>query len=388
MTDMKKVVLFFLCVLMTHLSILAQVGYTSENNSIGFWTNDGIWSRNQTWLPTTPGVNVGGATNFVDLHGYIVRDGDLTLEGGVLLTVYDTLWIMGDINITQSSSIDIQPGGILIVDRNFVVNGGTTATNNGNVIVTGNLTSSGSAAIDNSPEGVDGFFVYGTVSASGGATFNGSSDTSSGNMLGESDLSVNNSDLYNFVHTILPVQIISLDASFDGEKVKVQWATTLELKNDRFEIYRSIDEVDFKYLGKVTGHGNSSALIEYTFVDDRPLTGKSYYKIKQVDFDGEYTYSPPVAVHVNPPAIIFQVIPTKVKNGNVKFKIGNISQDTFRVTLNGLKGSLAFDKTISLQKGITREIELPGTHQLQNGIYLLTLHTDKDHHRKKVILEH
>ena len=383
---MKKAVIFFLIIPLIPLSILAQEGYTSDNNSTGFWTDAGIWSRSQNWMPTTPGTDVGGATGFVDIYGYVVRSGNLTLRGMALLTVYDTLWITGNFNVTQSSSIDVRAGGILVVDGNMTCNGGTSSTNNGNIIVKGRLTSSGSARVNNHPGGTDGFYVYGPASGSGGASFNGSPNTSSANLLDESDLSANNSSLYNFVHATLPVRLISTDASFDGEKVKVIWSTSSELNNDRFEIYRSTNEVDFKYLGEVPGHGTTTDLIEYTFVDDCPVIGTSYYKIKQVDFEGEHTYFPPVAVHVNPSSIIFQVIPTIIKEGNVKLKIGNINHHTVRITLNALKGNLAFDKTFFLKKGIIRKIELTDTDQLQNGIYIITLYTGRNQYRKKVII--
>lgn len=170
---MRNTILLFLLVLTTYSSGWAQNGYTSDNNSTGIWTDNGIWTRSQGWMQPSPGINVGGATSYIDLYGYVTRNGHLTLGGGSAVTVYDTLWIMGNINVTQGSSISVESGGVLIIDGNFVANGGTVSSNSGNVIVKGDLTLSGGANVNNNASGSDGFYVYGTASGSGGAQFNG-----------------------------------------------------------------------------------------------------------------------------------------------------------------------------------------------------------------------
>ena len=385
---MKRTGLLFLFFFIANLSVLAQDGYTSHDNNVGFWTDAGIWTRSQSWMQPTPGTNVGGATGYANLHGYTTRNGNLTLSGVANVTVYDTLWIMGDLNVSNSSSINVQSGGILVVDGNFVAIGGTVSSNHGNIIVKGDLTISGSAGVNNSSAGSDGFYVYGTISRSGGAQFNGRNDISAGNFRDESDLSTNNGSLDNFVNNAtLPVQLVDLSASFTREKVNVKWITASELNNDKFEIYRSLNGADFKYLGEVKGNGTTTTLHEYTFADNFPEKGTSYYRIKQIDFDGSYEYSPLVSVHIELSSIIFRVVPTVVKEGNIKIKICNIGEGKTRMIINNLKGNLVFDDMIDLKTGITQQIELTGTDQLEQGIYILTLYTDRGQYRKKVIID-
>jgi hypothetical protein len=49
--------------------------------------------------------------------------------------------------------------------------------------------------------------------------------------------------------------------------------------------------VNFSEVGRVKGAGNSNAILNYSLTDEQPLQGISYYRLKQVDFNGAYTYS-------------------------------------------------------------------------------------------------
>lgn len=385
--EMKKTGILFNIFLIIGLSALAQNGYVSDNNNVGLWTDAGIWTRSQGWMQPTPGTTVGGAASYVDLYGYVSRNGDLTLGGSAAVTVYDTLWIMGNLNVSGGSSLDVQSGGILVVDGNFVGSGGTVSSNNGNIIVKGDLTISGGADINNNSAGSDGFYVYGTVSRSGGAQFNGSNNISAGNFRDESDLSTHNGSLNNFVNATLPVELVDISASFANEKVNLKWVTASELNNDKFEIYRSINGTDFEYLGEVKGNGTTSTLHEYTFVDNSPENGTIYYRIKQIDFDGSYEYSPSVSVRLELSSIILQVVPTVVKEGNIKIKACNIGQGRTPMIISNLKGNVVFDDIIDLKAGAIQHIELTGTDQLRQGIYMLTFFSGGTQYRKKVIID-
>ncbi|MDN5216461.1 hypothetical protein QQ020_30615 [Fulvivirgaceae bacterium BMA12] len=383
---MKYKIVLFAIYLVTNLSALAQNGYVSIDNNTGSWSDAGIWVKSQNWQPGTPGTSVN--TGFVNVYGYVSLNGDLTLGGGTPVTVYDTLWIMGDLDVSQGSSLNVQSGGILIVEGDFTATGGTVSANNGNIVVTGNLTASQGANVNNSAGGSDGFYVFGSVSRSGGAQFNGSNNVASGNFLDEADLSTNNTSLHNFINGILPVELLSFDATFSQDKVTLEWATASELNNDRFEIYRSGNGTDFVLLGEVQGNGTSSELHIYTFTDNRSPSGTNYYRLKQIDFDGVYEYSPVVSVKVKLSAVTFQVAPTVLKEGNLKVKVNNMGQDNAMITLNGLKGNLVFSQAVSLTPGAVQEFELQGTSQLKEGIYILIFCAGEKKYRQKVIIDH
>ncbi len=94
----------------------------------------------------------------------------------------------------------------------------------------------------------------------------------------------------------LPIELISFTAVDEGTMVRTDWSTAVEMNNDHFEVERSQDGVLFEAIGTVDGAGNSQTTNHYMFMDEEPLSGTSYYRLKQVDTDGTFTYGPVVAV--------------------------------------------------------------------------------------------
>ena len=98
--------------------------------------------------------------------------------------------------------------------------------------------------------------------------------------------------------TALPVELTRFDAQAKDQSVNVNWATAAEKNSDRFEIQRSATGEAFETVGTVKGQGNTSSAHNYAFVDSRPLAGRSYYRLRQVDIDGTTAYSPVATVQV------------------------------------------------------------------------------------------
>jgi hypothetical protein len=69
------------------------------------------------------------------------------------------------------------------------------------------------------------------------------------------------------------------------------WSTASELNNEGFNIQRSADAKSWKSIGFVAGNGTTVAEQEYRFLDAAPLEGVQYYRLKQLDFDGQFEYS-------------------------------------------------------------------------------------------------
>ncbi|NUM72249.1 MAG: T9SS type A sorting domain-containing protein [Ignavibacteriaceae bacterium] len=89
---------------------------------------------------------------------------------------------------------------------------------------------------------------------------------------------------------VLPVELTSFTASVTGDDVLLNWKTASETNNYGFEVQKSKDGVSFVTLGFVKGQGNTSAGAEYSFTD-RSAEGKIFYRLKQIDFDGSFSYS-------------------------------------------------------------------------------------------------
>lgn len=96
-------------------------------------------------------------------------------------------------------------------------------------------------------------------------------------------------------NTILPVTLVSFNAFKKGEEALLEWATASEQNNKGFAIERSNDGVNWMNIGFVassTINGNSNTKTDYSFIDNAPLNGVNYYRLKQIDFDNKIEYSP------------------------------------------------------------------------------------------------
>ncbi len=92
--------------------------------------------------------------------------------------------------------------------------------------------------------------------------------------------------------TVLPVELLTFDVTSSGAVVDLRWVTGTERDNDHFVIERSADGEEFEVIGSLPGAGSSDQAITYGFQDTRPLAGVSYYRLRQVDIDGRFAFSP------------------------------------------------------------------------------------------------
>lgn len=106
------------------------------------------------------------------------------------------------------------------------------------------------------------------------------------------DVNNDNSTTSVTVSGILPIELLRFDALPDDNHVLLEWETATEINNSHFEIQRSADGRYYQTIGQVAGHGTASEVISYSFMDNQPLNGKNHYRLKQVDFDGSFEYSP------------------------------------------------------------------------------------------------
>ena len=96
----------------------------------------------------------------------------------------------------------------------------------------------------------------------------------------------------NEVGCLLPVEFSKFEAKSNQNKVNLNWATATELNNDHFEIQHSDNGEDFKPIGQLKGNGTTPVGASYNFEHPTPSVGINYYRLKQVDVDGKYEYSP------------------------------------------------------------------------------------------------
>ena len=94
----------------------------------------------------------------------------------------------------------------------------------------------------------------------------------------------------------LPISLVSFNAIPQQKTVELRWETASEKNSAYFEIEKSIDGEYFEVIGKAAAAGTSIELLTYSELDRNPTQGISYYRLRQVDIDGEYTLSDIVSV--------------------------------------------------------------------------------------------
>jgi hypothetical protein len=98
---------------------------------------------------------------------------------------------------------------------------------------------------------------------------------------------------------LLPVELTRLEAHLRQRDILLSWETQTEKNNAYFSVERSADGRHFSEIGSVAGAGTTSVRHLYTYTDPLPAPGKYYYRLRQVDFDGTYQYSPMVSVSIS-----------------------------------------------------------------------------------------
>jgi len=164
---------------------------------------------------------------------------------------------------------------------------------------------------------------------------------------------------------VLPVELLHFNADVENNGiVKCKWSTASELNNDYFSLERSRDGISFEQIGTVQGAGNSSTVLHYEYDDLEPYR-MSYYRLKQVDFNGTYEYSKIVSVFFGGIELI-SFHPDGSQNVIADIEV-NESTDAKIEVFNTL-GQLVIFKNVRLAKGQT-QINI-NVSQITQGIYM------------------
>lgn len=136
----------------------------------------------------------------------------------------------------------------------------------------------------------------------------------------------------------LPVELLSFTGWNEQNRNVLQWVTETELNNARFEIERSINPQDgFTTIGSVEGAGNSTQQLTYLFEDNQPMLGVNYYRLRQVDFDGTFTYSKVIAIEVEGDATQQVFFPNPTTNA-VTYQFTGFEKETLTIEVFDVLG--------------------------------------------------
>ncbi|MFC5271946.1 T9SS type A sorting domain-containing protein [Adhaeribacter terreus] len=112
----------------------------------------------------------------------------------------------------------------------------------------------------------------------------------------------------------LPVELVHFFVETQENGIVLSWETASEINNSHFEIERSSNGKDFTKIGEVAGQGTSNAAKRYQFTDKNSSTTQQYYRLKQVDFDGKFTYSKIVSAKIAGQLNAIEIYPNPAQN--------------------------------------------------------------------------
>ncbi|PHN03655.1 T9SS type A sorting domain-containing protein [Flavilitoribacter nigricans] len=95
---------------------------------------------------------------------------------------------------------------------------------------------------------------------------------------------------------LLPIALLDFYGRAEADAIGLYWSTTTEIDNDYIAVERSLNGVDFEEIGRVEGNGTTTEKQNYTYVDNYPVSGTNYYRLRQVDYDGAAEYHPVISV--------------------------------------------------------------------------------------------
>jgi hypothetical protein len=190
-----------------------------------------------------------------------------------------------------------------------------------------------------------------------------------GSNIGTSTRGVIIDDLTISQPIVLSAEMTAFEAEKNKEGILLKWTTASEIKNDYFAIEKSRDGKQWLEIAKVNGAGYSIKMTDYHVQDNKPYDGLSYYRLKQVDFDGQETYSDIVSIEFDY-ADIFSFFPNPAYNNQELVIDSKMLVNDLRVKIIDHKGVL-----------IQNVIPISGSISLNDippGSYLLSLYSDTE----------
>lgn len=190
----------------------------------------------------------------------------------------------------------------------------------------------------------------------------------------------------NYPVSPLPIELLNFNAIMNSGKVDLTWSTASERNNDYFTIEKSKDGFNFETVTLVSGAGNSTSIIEYTDVDYKPYSGISYYRLKQTDYNGLFSYSKIVSVNYffGDDGITIYPNPATVESG-FNLNITGLENQEILVVIRDIAGREFYSK-ISFITENKQLIAIDTDKKLAAGTYLVIASSNNKIYSQRLII--
>ncbi|MES2890404.1 MAG: T9SS type A sorting domain-containing protein [Bacteroidota bacterium] len=170
----------------------------------------------------------------------------------------------------------------------------------------------------------------------------------------------------------VPVQFLGVAAKQIGNRVNINWSTASETNNKYFDVEKSIDGgFNWSLVATTKTGGNSAVVKKYEAVDARPVAGLNFYRIKQVDIDGQYKYSVTVNVKLTVDRSSAFVLSNPFA-ADIPVELLSTKNQSVSLALYDLAGKSVASDRWSIAKGSSRK-SMENVGNLQRGMYILVI---------------
>ena len=217
----------------------------------------------------------------------------------------------------------------------------------------------------------------------------GSSINTTANTVTMTGLSSFSEFTLNDINNPLPVEWLSFTGKKVFDNVDLSWTTATEINNSHFEVERSTDGRNFEQVGEVTGAGNSHTPLNYNFTDVAPFGTNTilYYRLKQVDFNGEFDYSKVIAVSNNKQGngVTIEAINPNPFTENLNLTLNNVSEGNVTVEVYDLSGRKHYTQTTACTGQGMMSIDLSSLSNLSKGVYIVNVRNGNNAIQQKLV---
>jgi len=184
----------------------------------------------------------------------------------------------------------------------------------------------------------------------------------------------------------LPVRFGAFTAEKKSEtQALLKWNTLSESNSSHFEIERSTNAVNFIYIDKVNAFGNSTTTKDYTYTDYKVLTGNNYFRLKQVDKDGKFVYTPTrmVMFNIAMPASI-RIFPNPASSYIVIDRPTAVTNEKIVINMMDMKGNMVKQWKMPTSMNVQSRLSVQG---LPKGTYIIHIIGEKSNSLHKIMIQ-
>ncbi len=189
------------------------------------------------------------------------------------------------------------------------------------------------------------------------------------------------SNLAYFDSKTLPVTFLNFDGVLQNQSAHLTWSTANEINDKGFEVQKSLDGQTFTDIGFVAGHNNSSTVNSYTYTDVKVVSGANYYRLKQIDNNGNFNYSSVIKLVYS--AFDWSILGNPVSgNSWIQLQLDKSSEVSIQIV--SMNGNII--QTINKGNLNAGTYSIPlNLKNTSNGMYVVKLMVDNQSYSKKII---